>query len=153
MICPCQNQQDNAKLYKECCEPFHLGKIPANPEALMRSRFSGYALGLNEYISNSWHPSTRPDNLNIEEDDQWVKLEIVSSNKKQVHFCAYFKNEHFNNDLKNGFSVLEETSNFVFESGKWFYLSGNSEMSQVKQLCNHNCLCGSGKKFKKCCGL
>jgi SEC-C motif-containing protein len=149
MTCPCQRQQDNPKFYAACCEPFHKGKVPDLPEQLMRSRFSAYALGLGDYVKKTWHPSTCPNDLNLEADDQWIKLNIVSSDKKQVHFQAYFKNE--NTKAQNRYNVLEETSDFVFENGRWFYVSGDSQITEYKQQRNESCLCGSGKKHKKCC--
>ena len=153
MICPCQKIQDNAKTYELCCKPYHQGKSATAPETLMRSRFSAYALGLSDYLSKTWHQSTRPADLNLEADDQWVKLDIVSSNKKQVHFRAYLKNENFNSQSQDHYSVLEEVSDFVFEGGKWLYVSGDTKTEKYKQQRNEICLCGSTKKYKKCCAL
>ena len=151
MICPCQMQQDDAKSYGQCCEPYHLGRLPESPEKLMRSRFSAFALGLGDYVKYSWHASTCPDDLDLETDDNWVKLDIISSHQKQVHFKAYFKNEHFTDTAKDHYSLLEEVSDFVFEKGKWFYVSGDTSIEKYKQQRNETCLCGSGKKYKKCC--
>jgi SEC-C motif-containing protein len=49
---------------------------------------------------------------------------------------------------------MHELSDFVFEAGKWLYtngtiLKGSGEFTPER---NSHCLCGSGKKFKKCCG-
>lgn len=145
MICPCQQQQPDARSYQQCCEPLHKGQIAGNPEQLMRSRFSGYALGLGQYVSDTWHISTRPNGLNdLSADANWLKLDIIKAQGKQVHFRAFFKDE-------NEFAVLEEASNFVFEDGRWFYLSGETNTYSVELGRNDVCLCGSGKKFKKCC--
>lgn len=50
MRCPCRSR----KLYKRCCKPWHegldSGRFPPTPEALMRSRYAAYALGLAPYI-------------------------------------------------------------------------------------------------------
>ena len=150
MICPCQKQQENAKDYSDCCEPLHLGKSTAQTcEQLMRSRFSGFGLGLTDYINQSWHPSTRPQDLSLEPDSQWLKLDIVRSTETQVHFKAYFLDSE---SSPSGFSVLEEVSDFVFENDRRFYVSGDTQIVPVKLERNDVCLCGSGKKFKKCCG-
>lgn len=146
MICPCQIQTPNPKQYIDCCEPLHLGKAANNPEQLMRSRFSGFALGLNYYVSKSWHTSTRPQSLSLEADDQWVKLEIVKSSNSQVHFKAFFKDA----ESPQGFSVLEELSDFIKEGEHWFYVSGDTQIKPVILTRNDICLCGSGKKYKKC---
>jgi len=147
MICPCQMQQVSPKTYAQCCEVFHLGKTPATPEQLMRSRFSAFVLGLSDYIRDTWHPSTRPQDLHLSPDDQWVKLDIIKSSDKQVHFQAFFKDT----DSPSGFSVLDEISDFVFEEKRWFYVSGITDIKTVQLSRNDTCLCGSGKKYKKCC--
>lgn len=144
MMCPCQLQQPMPKTYAHCCERFHLGEAAATPEQLMRSRFSGYVLGLNQYVSDTWHASTRPKNLNLSADANWLKLEVLTAQADQVHFRAYFKDE-------DEFAVLEEISDFVLENGRWFYVSGKTETHTIELQRNDVCLCGSGKKFKKCC--
>ncbi|NVB38556.1 SEC-C domain-containing protein [Pseudenhygromyxa sp. WMMC2535] len=52
--CPC----GSGRKYKRCCRPLHEGKAAKNPEALMRSRYSAYALGLVEYILATTHPDS-----------------------------------------------------------------------------------------------
>jgi len=58
--CPC----DSGKTYADCCGPWHAGLVQGvhapTPEALMRSRYSAYGLGLIDYLLATWHPSTRP---------------------------------------------------------------------------------------------
>ena len=49
--------------YDACCGPIHDGAPAPTAEALMRSRFSAFALGLTPYLLTSWHPSTRPASL------------------------------------------------------------------------------------------
>src|SRR5947208_1479091 len=44
--CPCHSK----KKYKKCCGPAHGGTPAPTPEALMRSRYSAYVLGLAEYV-------------------------------------------------------------------------------------------------------
>ena len=145
MICPCQQQQANARSYQQCCEPFHQGEAPATAEQLMRSRFSAYVLGLSQYVRDTWHPSTRPNGLDLSPDANWLKLDIVKAHDIQVHFRAFFKDD-------NEFAVLEEISNFVLENDHWFYVSGTTDTYTIELGRNDVCLCGSGKKFKKCCG-
>ena len=61
--CPCGSR----RVYEECCEPFHLGAAAPTAEALMRSRYSAFALGLAPYLLRTWHPSTRPASLSLDE--------------------------------------------------------------------------------------
>lgn len=50
--CPC----GSGPKYGACCRPYHLGAEPPDPVALMRSRFSAYALGEAEYLVRTLHP-------------------------------------------------------------------------------------------------
>ncbi len=147
MICPCQQLQKTPKDYADCCQPYHNGKAALSSEALMRSRYSAYVLGLTDYVKNTWHISTCPNDLALEPDSNWLKLDIILSSKSQVHFQAVFKNDD------GSFSVLDETSDFVFEKNHWLYVEGDTDIRPFKPQRNDMCLCGSGKKVKKCCGL
>jgi len=144
MICPCQMQQANPQAYANCCEPLHLGKAANSPEQLMRSRFSGFVLGLTDYVKQSWHSSTRPNDLKLAPDEHWLKLDIISAKSQHVHFRAFFEDD-------GEFLVLEEISDFVFEAPHWFYVSGKTRTGPAQLNRNDTCLCGSGKKYKKCC--
>ncbi len=144
MICPCQKQQTNAQRYNTCCKVFHDGELAPTAEKLMRSRFSAYALGLSTYLKDTWHSSTRPNPLEAEPDDQWLKLDIISFSDNTVHFKAFYKED-------NAFAFLEEHSRFTHEHGRIVYLSGETKVDNVNLKRNDTCLCGSDKKFKKCC--
>jgi SEC-C motif-containing protein len=55
--CPCHS----GRRYTDCCAPFHKGQREApTPEALMRSRYAAFALGLGEYLVRTL-ASTHPD--------------------------------------------------------------------------------------------
>ncbi|WP_343795004.1 YchJ family metal-binding protein, partial [Sphingomonas trueperi] len=64
----------------------------------------------------------------------------------QVHFRATFREGR-------RFGVLEEASRFRREAGRWYYLDGSPTVTRLKPGRNEGCLCGSGRKFKACCGL
>ena len=140
-ICPCGAE----KTYADCCQPLHQGQSAASAEALMRSRFSGFALRLNDYLLASWHPNTRPEQIELEQDTQWQRLEIISaSNDNQygrVHFKAYYQEQQ-------QWHLLEETSKFIFENGHWLYHSGNYQPQILKPNRNDECPCGSAKSLK-----
>ncbi|NRA24911.1 MAG: SEC-C domain-containing protein, partial [Oleispira sp.] len=136
------------KRYCDCCQPLHKGQSACSAEALMRSRFSAFALQLNDYLLSSWHPATRPTQLDLAVDTQWKRLHIISANNDtqqgSVHFKAYYQEQ-------DTWHLLEETSKFLFENGHWFYHSGNYQPQILKPSRNDTCPCGSNKKFKKCC--
>lgn len=90
----------------------------------MRSRFSAFAVGDAAYLLDTWHPSTRPAMLELDEGMRWYRLDIVSAERGglldrdgTVHFRAWYKGEQS--------GIQEETSRFVREGGRWFYVDGH----------------------------
>ena len=111
--------------YGECCEPFHQGTKGPTAERLMRSRYSAYALGLDEYILSTWHPTTRPTDFAIDPDVRWYRLDILNrtaggllDSSGTVEFRAYFRSP-------SGSGDQHELSRFVRERGAWFYVDGS----------------------------
>ncbi|MBW4935354.1 YchJ family protein [Marinobacter sp. F4206] len=142
--CPCGSGQD----YGTCCQPYHLGEPAASPETLMRSRYSAFVLGLTDYLLTSWHTSTRPDTLNLQQSPDWASLQILGSSQKgragMVHFRALYR-------AGSGWGYLEEHSEFVREQDRWFYVAGDTREGPLKPGRNEPCPCGSGRKYKTCC--
>jgi len=90
----------------------------------MRSRYTAFALGLDEYIQRSWHASTRPalSHINDSEKTHWIGLKIkchaqIDDDHASVEFVARYK-------INGRAFVLHETSHFVRENGHWFYVDG-----------------------------
>ena len=79
MNCPCCS----GKSYEDCCQPYHLKeKFAPTAEALMRSRFSAFAIPNGEYLWETTSPNKRQfhnkkDLQEWGEINQWTKLEIV----------------------------------------------------------------------------
>ena len=112
--------------YAACCGVFISGQEqPCSAEKLMRSRYSAYVLKNSTYLLNTWHPSTRPQQLDFSEDKtQWQSLSIIQSEAGQIQdtqgkvaFIAYYK-------INGRAFKLCENSLFSQEAGQWFYLSG-----------------------------
>jgi SEC-C motif-containing protein len=89
----------------------------------MRSRYSAYCLGNKVYLLNTWHPSTRPETLHLNENPvKWVGLEIANApevlgDEASVEFIARYK--------QNGRAGrMHEVSRFKREKAKWFYVDG-----------------------------
>lgn len=152
-LCPC----GSGEKYSLCCEIFHLNHSKViHPEQLMRSRYSAHVLQLDDYVINTYHPSCNAESQReaIAESIalNWVKLEVLGcqydapEGQGFVTFNAYY--------VDNGqVSALGERSRFVLEDGLWFYIDGEFvEVPTNKLKRNDPCICGSGKKFKKCCG-
>ena len=73
--CPCLSGAP----YGECCGPFHAGlAVAPTAEQLMRSRFSAFAVGDPAYLLATWHPSTRPSRLELDDSLRWYRLDILS---------------------------------------------------------------------------
>jgi SEC-C motif-containing protein len=105
----------------------HLGAVADDAEALMRSRYSAYVLKLAAYLQASWHESTRPPNLVLEEGGasvKWLGLEVKrhqahGENAAIVEFVARCK-------VGGRAQRLHEVSRFVREEGRWYYLEGEN---------------------------
>ncbi len=155
LMCLCGSQVN----YNACCQPYHDNKKrPDTAENLMRSRFTAYAKRNANYLLNTWDISKRPEEIDFSKEDViWTKLEIVSTKKGRttdskglVEFKAYYESE-------NEEYVMKEMSQFKKQAGQWMYMDGLvSSVCKVGQQTNlgknASCSCGSGKKFKRCCG-
>lgn len=153
--CPCQS----GKTYIQCCGPYlHGTRIAETAEQLMRSRYCAYYFNDWSYLGKTWHPSQRPDTLepNGEETIVWLGLQIIATHKGKashqqglVEFQAHYQ-------IKNKISVLHEISRFKKIRQHWFYVDGIHPAKPAGKAKaparNSLCPCGSGKKYKRCCG-
>jgi SEC-C motif-containing protein len=153
--CPCGSDLQ----YAECCGPLHDGQRRATTaEALMRARYSAFVLHNEPFLLASWHSSTRPAKVfeANEAPPAWKGLTVLrtehgseNGDKGEVEFIARFEI-----DGKPG--QLHEVSKFCREQGEWRYLDGHADKGRPvrrdKVGRNDPCPCGSGKKYKKCCG-
>lgn len=125
MQCPCQS----GRLFAECCEPLINGKPAANPEALMRSRYSAFVLKNMDYIIATTDPQRRYD-FDHGETSAWMnestfhRLEVMNStsegNKGTVEFKAHYT-------TKNGAEEIHhEVSKFRKQAGVWYFREGRS---------------------------
>lgn len=147
----------NPLTYEQCCQPIINGKVEAeNAEALMRSRFSAYRVKDYRYILQTYASAQRTK-LTVSElaentqDTQWLSLQVLAhypkKNTAQVEFKAFYQ-------ISSTYYVMHELSDFILEAGKWRYTTGVVQKSsgEFTPERNSQCLCASGKKFKKCCG-
>jgi len=144
-LCPCGSGEP----LELCCRPCLNGKPAPTAVALMRSRYSAYVQDNHDYLMKSWHPDSRPEQLGGTALN-WIHLEIVGSKKGQecdetgvVEFVASFS-------AGQKGKQLHERSRFVRLDGVWVYVDGECRVTDIGR--NDPCPCGSGKKFKKCCG-
>lgn len=83
----------------------------------MRSRYSAYALGLEDYVFRTWHPRTRPLDLTLDGSTTWTGLDVVRAHDDLVEFRASFR-------TARGSGTLHETSRFEQRGGRWVYVDG-----------------------------
>lgn len=119
--CPCLS----GSVYGECCAPFITGERDA-PTAvqLMRSRFTAYAIGASAYLLATWHPSTRPESLELDPAMRWYRLDVLRTERGgpfdrdgSVEFRAYSR-------AGGERGELHETSRFVRDGRRWYYVDG-----------------------------
>ena len=159
-LCPCNSGRE----YEACCGPVIGGESPAaTPEALMRSRYSAFALKKIDHLKESLHPDLRSDHdpeatKRWADKSEWVNLEFVDTtgggaddDAWTVEFIATYRQ-------KGATHAHHEVAEFSRHKGRWYYTDGKmvtpgtlrNEGPKIGR--NDPCPCGSGKKYKKCCG-
>lgn len=130
-------------------------------EELMRARYQAYVDGDIEFIKNTHDPATR-GNVSWEETAEWSKnskwiglevLNVEAGQKEDKTGIVEFKAIYVENNREY---THHEKSLFTKKDDQWFYtgwlpLQGTI-VKEKKVGRNDPCPCGSGKKYKACCG-
>lgn len=158
--CPCGSEKN----YVDCCQPLIRGEKRADTaEALMRSRYTAHAKKEFDYIFETTHPDVRKESDRKETAAwsrklDWQRLEIrevdgggADEKTGQVSFAARYR--------KNGKAFEHhEIAEFERQDDRWYFKDGKAPQPVQavrrgpKIGRNDPCTCGSGKKYKKCCG-
>jgi SEC-C motif-containing protein len=156
--CPC----GSGLTFSECCEPVINGTQTAETaEQLMRARYSAYVGVQMDFVFESTHPDHRQgyDHAGTKEwaeSSEWQGLEIVATRNGgtgdstgEVEFVARFK--------ENGTQrEHHENAQFRKDGERWYFTDGimvkPKPLTVSKVGRNDPCSCGSGLKYKKCCG-
>lgn len=148
-LCPCGSGSE----YNLCCQPYlETRQKPLRAAQLMRSRYTAFVLHNAQWLVASWHPSRRYPALAAELEagfakTEWLGLTIFEEadgsdeNEAFVSFVARFQEN-------SRPAAIIERSRFLKENDQWYYIDGTRPVFGR----NDACPCGSGKKFKKCCG-
>jgi SEC-C motif domain protein len=150
----------SGKVYGECCGPIIAGTPAPTAEALMRSRFTAFARGNLDHIERTCAKVERgkveTSGAGSSSEVEWVGLQILDTiaggtedDTGIVEFAARYRSG-------DRIEVHRERSNFCREDGQWVYVDGvvtiAADAGTGKIGRNDPCPCGSGKKYKKCCG-
>ena len=120
-MCPC----DSGKSYAACCGPLHAGAAANTAEQLMRSRYSAYVVGDRDYLLATWHATTRPQMLTLDDAQttRWLGLSVkrhveTEPDHAVVEFVARYRS--------GGAPAtrLHEVSRFIRDHGRWYYVDG-----------------------------
>ena len=119
--CPCGSNKN----YADCCGSYlDRGEATPTAETLMRSRYTAYTLGREDFLLATWHHSTRPASLELASEPRsiWMGLEVKrheqsDADQAVVEFVARYK-------VGGQAHRLHEVSRFVREAGQWFYVDG-----------------------------
>jgi len=154
--CPCGSGRD----LDNCCGPIIAGTPAPNPEALMRARYTAFTQCNLDFLEQTHAPEVRDDYNRAEaeriaDESKWLGLDVrraaeADDGTATVEFVARFRRD--GQDL-----IHHELASFRQEDGRWVYVSGElNPKSPPRQVIkigrNDPCTCGSGKKYKKCCG-
>lgn len=160
-LCPCQS----GVAFDVCCGPLLAGGKARTAQALMRSRYTAYAQGDVAHLKRTLAPEHRGDFDPVEiaasmAQTQWIGLQILDTvdggevdDTGIVEFAARYL-------LRDGqIRVMQERSRFRRDAeAGWVYIDGAVDVTPAAKKAdskpgrNDPCPCGSGKKFKQCCG-
>ncbi|RMI35096.1 YchJ family protein [Nocardia stercoris] len=120
--CPCRSGEQ----FAACCAPRLDGSGPApTAAALMRSRYTAFAVGDTGYLLRSWDPRTRPATLELDPAQRWLFLEVLATEAGGpfdqagvVEFRAHYRDAA-------GRAELHERSRFRRADGAWVYVDGD----------------------------
>jgi len=163
--CPCRKTAATPISYADCCQPFVEGTDKApSAEALMRARYAAFAVGKIDYLIETVAPEARDgmERGSLEawsRESEWHGLDIVETVDGKagdqagiVEFIAHFSRAGTREDH-------HERSRFRFDDAAqcWYFVDGGKPRGKTivkgeQPGRNDPCSCGSGKKYKKCCG-
>ncbi len=119
--CPC----GSARPRTACCGPLLDGDRTARTaEELMRSRYTAFALGDAGYLVRTWHPRTRPADLDSLERHRrrWTGLRVLraeAGGPQDAEGLVEFEADYLDGGRRG---AQHEVSRFVRRGGRWVYL-------------------------------
>lgn len=128
LTCPCGRlgRTNKPLAFADCCCRYldDFDNSPAlDAESLMRSRYSAFVLGRENYLCATWHISHRPEEVAPDEGTKWLGLEVrrhtvIDAEHAEVEFVARYR-------VAGRAVRIHERSRFVREGGRWYYVDGD----------------------------
>lgn len=159
--CPCGSGRSRA----ECCGRFIEGRAqPETAEELMRARYTAHTLVDLDYIARTHDPASREDidheaTRRWAERARWLGLDILQTrgggagdSRGTVEFVAHYR-EQGERQRHHELATFRRD-----DDGNWLFVDAEvPEQAPVRRDGprvgrNDPCPCGSGRKYKKCCG-
>jgi len=146
----------------ECCEPLIAGRPAPTAEALMRARYTAYVKGIIDYVERTFTPEAQKDFNRLDADRtvgkvKWQGLEIKRVVDGGVDDATGLVEFVFRYTYNGQQHVQHELAKFCRKDGQWLFdgseINPKPPPERVDKIGrNDPCSCGSGKKYKKCCG-
>ncbi|WP_026180985.1 YchJ family protein [Demetria terragena] len=118
--CPCES----GRQYDDCCGPLlSTERLADTAVELMRSRFTAYHYGNAEHLWRTWHPKTRPAEVEVNDGVEWSGLTIhrtEAGGPDDQSGIVEFTATHQQGDL-------HEVAVFERRAGRWFYVGEQSD--------------------------
>ena len=154
-LCPCCSQRN----FDDCCGPIIQGGVAPTAEAVMRSRYTAFALGKLDYVQRTHAPEVyddfnRAEAERLAKECEWQGLEIRTSTETgdtaEIEYQLKFRRKEQN-------IAKVALSRFRRVDGEWLFVESDmnprvAPLRVEKVGRNDPCPCNSGKKAKKCCG-
>lgn len=124
-LCPCGSR----RAIRACCGPYLDGEaLPPTVEALMRSRYTAYALGRADYVmattdpegphweadADAWRRSILEFGRSFDFDGVTIHAAEQDGDHGTVHFTAHLRKKREDHSF-------DEDSTFVRRDGRWLY--------------------------------
>ena len=154
-LCPCCSLRN----FDDCCGPIIQGIAAPTAEALMRSRYTAFAIRKLDHVERTHAPEVYDDFNRAEAERlagecEWLGLEIrratETGDTAEIEYVIKFRREQ---------QIVAKValSRFRRDAGEWLYVDSDmgpraEPLRVVKVGRNDPCPCNSGKKAKKCCG-
>ena len=158
--CPCGSEKE----YSQCCQPYHEKKEnPDTAEKLMRARYSAFVKNEINFIGETHIPGTEDFDLTEAkrwaEESTWKGLQIVNTKQGTPEhssgigeFKALYADQNGKDYLHHEISTFKKINDIWYYEDGQIVGTGPIKRATPKVGRNEPCPCGSGKKYKKCCG-